>query len=69
MAFITNYIQNTAMSYLTTGLTAAGGMAGNAVGGVGTMIEQGGRSIGDCKSYTDSTILLRKVARVLPCTH
>lgn len=47
MAFITNYIQNTAMGMLSTGITAAGGIAGNAVGGVGTMIENAGRSAGD----------------------
>lgn len=45
--FITNYIQNTAASMLTTGITAAGNMAGNAVGGVGGLIEHGGRSVGD----------------------
>lgn len=45
--FITNYIQNTAASMLTTGITVAGNMAGNAVGGVGTLIENGGRSVGD----------------------
>jgi len=47
MAFITNYIQNTAMGLLSTGITAAGGVAGNAVGGIGTVIENGGRSAGD----------------------
>lgn len=34
------------MGYLATGITAAGTMAGNAVGGVGGLIESGGRSIG-----------------------
>jgi len=59
MSFIINYVQDTAMGYLTTGLTAAGGVAGNAVGGVGSMVENGGRSIGDCNSaHTCSSLFL-----------
>lgn len=45
--FITNYIQNTAASLLTTGITAAGTVAGNAVGGVGTLVESAGRAAGN----------------------
>jgi len=37
------------MGMLSTGITAAGGLAGNAVGSVGSMIESAGRSAGDCK--------------------
>lgn len=44
--FITNYIQNTAMGMLSTGITAAGNIAGNAVGGIGGVIENGGRTVG-----------------------
>lgn len=47
MAFIANYVQNTAATYLAAGVTAAGSMAGNAVGGVGSLIENGGRSFGE----------------------
>lgn len=47
MAFITNYIEDKAMGYLATGLTAVGGMAGNAVGGVGSLIESSGRAVGN----------------------
>lgn len=47
MAFIANYIEDKAMGYLSTGLTAVGGMAGSAVGGVGTLIETSGRAVGD----------------------
>ncbi|KAF1356617.1 hypothetical protein BDV97DRAFT_394516 [Delphinella strobiligena] len=46
-SFITNYIQNTATNLLATGITAAGNVAGNAVGGVGQLIENSGRSVGD----------------------
>lgn len=46
VSYVKNYIQDTAMGYLATGITAAGTMAGNAVGGVGGLIENGGRSIG-----------------------
>ncbi|KAI4834490.1 hypothetical protein E4T44_08770 [Aureobasidium sp. EXF-8845] len=44
--FITNYIQNTAMGMLSSGITAAGNVAGNAVGGVGTMIQNSGQAVG-----------------------
>lgn len=46
VSFVTDYIQNTAAGYLKTGVTAAGTMAGNAVGGVGSLVENTGRSIG-----------------------
>jgi len=45
-SFITNYIQNTAMGMLSSGITAAGNVAGNAVGGVGTMIQSSGQAVG-----------------------
>ncbi|KAK3074060.1 hypothetical protein LTR53_003839 [Teratosphaeriaceae sp. CCFEE 6253] len=51
MAFIANWavdkVKTTASGYLATGLKAGGTMAGNAVGGVGTLIENGGRSVGE----------------------
>lgn len=56
MAFITDYIQTTATGLLATGITAAGGMAGNAVGGVGALIEGGGRSIGNGIRRVDSSL-------------
>lgn len=46
VSYVKNYIQDQAMGYLHTGITAAGTMAGNAVGGVGGLIENGGRSVG-----------------------
>ncbi|KAK1078921.1 hypothetical protein LTR33_006827 [Friedmanniomyces endolithicus] len=56
MAFIANWaidkVQTTAAGYLKTGLQAGGNMAGNAVGGVGTLIESSGRSLGEGKSLT-----------------
>ncbi|KAH0366870.1 hypothetical protein KCU65_g4977, partial [Aureobasidium melanogenum] len=45
-SFITNYIQNTAMGMLSSGITAAGNVAGNAVGGVGTVIQNSGQAVG-----------------------
>ncbi|WPH00298.1 Hypothetical protein R9X50_00312300 [Acrodontium crateriforme] len=47
MSFIVNYVKDTAAGYLKTGLEAGGNMAGNAVGGVGTMIENSGRGLGE----------------------
>lgn len=47
VSYITGYIQDTATSYLRTGITAAGTMAGNAVGGVGSLVENSGRSVGE----------------------
>jgi hypothetical protein len=49
--FITNYIQNTAMGMLSSGITAAGNVAGNAVGGVGTMIQSSGQAVGTGTSH------------------
>lgn len=50
VSFITDYVQNTAAGYLKTGITAAGTMAGNAVGGVGGLIESSGRAVGEGSS-------------------
>lgn len=47
MSFIVTYVKDTAAGYLKTGLEAGGNMAGNAVGGVGTMIENSGRGFGE----------------------
>jgi len=56
MAFIANWaidkVQTTAAGYLKTGLQAGGNMAGNAVGGVGTLIETSGRSLGEGSKFT-----------------
>ena len=37
------------MGVLSTGITYAGTVAGNAVGGVGSLIENGGRAAGEGK--------------------
>lgn len=50
VSYITDYIQNTATSYLRTGIEAAGSMAGNAVGGVGSLVESSGRNVGEGKA-------------------
>jgi len=47
VSYVKNYIQDQAMGYLNTGITYAGTMAGNAVGGVGGRSENGGRSVGE----------------------
>ena len=61
MAFIANWavdkVKTTASGYLATGLKAGGTMAGNAVGGVGTLIENGGRSVGEGSKFSCSPCL------------
>lgn len=51
MSFIGDYIQNKAMGVVlplvSNGITYAGGVAGNAVGGAGNLITNGGKSVGD----------------------
>ncbi|TKA69731.1 hypothetical protein B0A55_05275 [Friedmanniomyces simplex] len=51
MAFIANWaidkVQTTAAGYLKTGIQAGGNLAGNTVGGVGSLIENGGRTFGE----------------------
>ena len=47
MAFIMNYVKDTAAGYMKTGMEYGGTYAGNAVGGVGTMIENSGRGLGE----------------------
>jgi len=42
-----DWAKDTASGYLKTGLQAGGTLAGNAVGGVGSTIESGGRSLGE----------------------
>lgn len=47
MAFIATWAQNKAAEYLKTGIQAGGTLAGNAVGGVGSLIEDSGRAFGE----------------------
>merc|ERR1712029_919694 len=51
MSFIVDYAKDWALDkasgYLKTGIQAGGTLAGNAVGGVGSTIENGGRSFGE----------------------
>lgn len=51
MAFIVDYAKDwaldTASGYLKTGIQAGGTLAGNAVGGVGSTLENGGRAFGE----------------------
>ena len=46
MAFIMDWAKEKAAGYLRTGIQAGGTLAGNAVGGVGSMIENAGKSAG-----------------------
>lgn len=55
MAFITNYLQNTAAGYLTAGVGMVGNMAGNAVGGVGSLVESAGRGVGEGREQSSAT--------------
>ena len=52
MSFITGWIQEKAEGYLKTGIQAGGTLAGNAVGGVGSMIENAGKSAGGSMSIS-----------------
>lgn len=47
VAFIATWVQNKASEYLKTGIQAGGALAGNAVGGVGGLIESSDRSLGE----------------------
>lgn len=47
MAWIGNWITEKAAGIAKTGLQAGGNIAGNAVGSVGTMIENTGRGLGN----------------------
>ncbi|QIW96078.1 hypothetical protein AMS68_001596 [Peltaster fructicola] len=47
VSLVTDYIQDTAAKYLGLGITAVGTLAGNAVGGVGGLIENSGRTLGN----------------------
>lgn len=46
MSFITGWIEDKVGGYAKMALQGGGTMAGNAVGGVGTMVENAGRSAG-----------------------
>jgi hypothetical protein len=46
VSYVTDYVKNMAAGYIATGVTAAGTLAGNAVGGVGSLVENTGRSVG-----------------------
>lgn len=67
VSYVKNYIQDQAMGYLHTGITAAGTMAGNAVGGVGGLIENGGRSIGEGTTGPFIPLEQSKLTRVCLC--
>ena len=46
MSFITNWIEDKATGYLRTGIQAGGSLAGNAVSGVGGLVESAGQAAG-----------------------
>ena len=50
MSFITGWIEEKATGYLKTGIQAGGSLAGNAVGGVGGLVEGSGRSAASGKT-------------------
>jgi len=66
MSFIVDYAANAASGLLATGITYAGTVAGNAVGGVGGMIEAGGRAAGDGEFCTFQSLCL--VGSILRCS-
>lgn len=46
MEWAKNWVTDKLAGYAATGIQAGGNLAGNAVGGVGTLIENSGRSVG-----------------------
>lgn len=61
MEYVSNWVTDKVAGYAKTGIQAGGSLAGNAVGGVGTLVENSGRSVGqsangvsfDANSLTD----------------
>lgn len=62
MSFIVDYAKDWALDkasgYLKTGIQTGGTLAGNAVGGVGSTIENGGRSFGEGSKFYEFISLL-----------
>ena len=52
MSFIVNWIEDKATGYLKTGIQAGGTLAGNAVGGVGGLVESAGKTAGNSRPST-----------------
>jgi hypothetical protein len=46
MSFVVDWVKDTVSGYAKTGIQAGGTLAGNAVGGVGSLVEGAGRSAG-----------------------
>lgn len=46
MDYVTNWVTDKVAGYAKTGIQAGGTLAGNAVGGVGTLLENSGRAVG-----------------------
>lgn len=67
MSFILNWAQDKAAGLLATGLQAGGTMAGNAVGGVGALIENSGRAMGEGAFATTEGCLLL-LPYIPPCS-
>ena len=51
MSFVVDWAKDKAAGYLKTGIQAGGNLAGNAVGGVGSIIESGGRQFGEGSKF------------------
>ena len=49
LSSIANWVEDKASGYLTTGVQAGGTLAGNAVGGVGSLVEKAGTTAGNSK--------------------
>lgn len=46
---ITNWVEDKVAGYAKTGIQAGGTLAGNAVGGVGSLVENAGKTAGNSK--------------------
>lgn len=56
MEWAKNWVTDKIATYATAGIQAGGNLAGNTVGGVGTLIENSGRSVGQSTSGLSSLL-------------
>ena len=64
LSSITSWVEDKATGYLRTGIQAGGSLAGNAVGGVGGLVENAGKSAaqGMSRWHCDSGCITNKMS-------
>lgn len=53
---ITNWVEDKVAGYAKTGIQAGGTLAGNAVGGVGSLVEGAGKTAGNSKPICSTSL-------------